>query len=70
MASVKANEIGLEALKRKRTTTPKSEMPRCPACGSVSIRRKTALPDHPQRMPGKYHCHSCSEHFDEPEGPR
>ena len=70
----KATEDGLipggfdpDKARRQQSTTPKSDRPKCPYCGSVSINRKTSRNDHPQRKPGAFRCENCSEHFDEPE---
>ena len=59
----------LDKARRQQSTTAKSDLPKCPACGSVSIIRKTSREDHPQRKPGAFRCESCAEHFDKPDRP-
>jgi len=60
----------LESARRKQSSTPKSDLPKCPDCGSVTIIRKTSREDHPQRKDGVYRCESCGIHFDAPTRPR
>ena len=49
------------------SSTPETELPRCPDCGSPSIMTKSCrFADHEQRRDGQWRCRACGSHFDEP----
>jgi len=61
----------LKTLERE-TSRRESQYPRCPACGSINIRRKSTHAVVTRQVDGKYQCakQGCRVHFDEPDPPR
>jgi len=60
----------LKTLERE-TSRRESQYPRCPACGSINIRRKSTHAVVTRQVDGKYQCakQGCRVHFDEPDPP-
>ena len=62
------------ALKKleRETSRRESQYPRCPACGSINIRRKSTHAVVTRQVDAKYRCakQGCRAHFDEPDPPR
>ncbi|UXF50988.1 MAG: hypothetical protein HQRvContig04_3 [Haloquadratum phage sp.] len=56
----------------RETSRRESQYPRCPACGSINIRRKSTHAVVSQQVETKYRCAKagCRVHFDEPDPPR
>jgi len=55
----------------RETSRRESQYPRCPACGSINIRRKSTHAVVTRQVDAKYRCakQGCREHFDEPDPP-
>jgi len=62
------------ALKKleRQTSRRESQYPRCPACGSINIRRKSTHAVVTRQVDARYRCakQGCRVHFDEPDPPR
>jgi predicted RNA-binding Zn-ribbon protein involved in translation (DUF1610 family) len=56
----------------RETSRRESQYPRCPACGSINIRRKSTHAVVTRQVGGQYRCakQGCRAHFDEPDPPR
>lgn len=61
----------LKTLERQ-TARREDEMPRCPECGSINIRRKSTHAVVTRQVDAKFRCAKagCRVHFDEPDPPR
>lgn len=61
----------LRKLERETSRRP-AEMPRCPECGTINIRRKSDHAAPGNRIDTAFRCasHGCRAHFDEPAPPR
>jgi hypothetical protein len=56
----------------RETSRRESQYPRCPACGSINIRRKSTHAVVTRQVDAKFRCakQGCREHFDELDPPR
>jgi len=56
----------------RETSRRESQYPRCPACGSINIRKKVVEVQAGNLINSTYRCakQGCREHFDEPDPPR
>ena len=55
----------LKAAERATSRAP-DELPRCPDCGSVRLRKKAGHLDMTHRKDGQFKCTNCGHHFDAP----
>jgi ribosomal protein L37AE/L43A len=54
----------LRAAARETSRTP-DQLPRCPECLSVDLKRKAMSTNTPSTVKGAYKCRACEIHFDE-----
>lgn len=60
-------DFDLDAALQAGSSTPRDDQDQCPYCASVNVTRKTMKADgDPVRLPGRYRCNECREHFDRP----
>jgi DNA-directed RNA polymerase subunit RPC12/RpoP len=53
----------LRSAERQRSTTPDSQRPRCPECGSLELRIKPGgVQNDAERVDTPYRCEACGEH--------
>lgn len=57
-----------EALKaaERQTSRGTDELPRCPECGSIRLRKKPGAIEMPHKRDEPFKCTGCGEHFDNP----
>ena len=59
----------LKAAERETSRDP-DQLPRCPECGSIRLRKKAGHLPMAHRKDGQFKCTGCRAHFDEPDPSR
>jgi len=59
-------DSALARAEQEPSTTDRTDMGRCPACGSVKLQQKPGTVEVEQQKDGQYRCSHCRHHFETP----